>query len=212
MTIRVLLADDHPVVRAGLNAMLGGEPDIEVVGEAVSGDEAQELCGALHPDVLLLDLSMPGPPASETVRFLRMQQLPVRVVVLTAYQDEAAVRELVRLGVDGYVLKDDEPEAVATAIRAAAVGGTWFSHRVLESLLQSTRKMSSGIGISHLTGRERQLLDLVGRGWDNARIATELNLREQTVRNYLSVLYGKLAVTSRAEAVVWIHEHGLERR
>lgn len=206
MTIRVLLADDHPVVRAGVRAMLAGEPDIEIAGEAVTGNEAQDLYATLEPDVLLLDLSMPGPPAAETVRFLHSQSLPVHVVMLTAYRDEAAVRELVRLGVEGYVLKDDEPEAVAAAIRRVAAGGTWFSPHVMAALTQRPPRETETL---HMTDRERQLLDLIRRGWDNKRIATELSLSEQTVRNYLSVVYGKLGVTSRAEAVVWTHEHDL---
>lgn len=209
MTIWVLLADDHGVVRAGLQAMLAGEPDIEVVGEAVTGDEVPDRCVTLQPDVLLLDLSMPGPPATETVRFLHAQSTPIHIVILTAYRDQAAVRELVRLGVSGYILKDDEPEAVAVAIRHVAGGGTWFSPQVMAVLSQGLSRATSETETLHLTGRERQLLELVGRGWDNKRIASELSLSEQTVRNYLSVVYAKLGVSSRAEAVVWTHEHKL---
>lgn len=209
MTIRVLLADDHGVVRAGLQAMLAGEPDIEVVGEAVTGDEVPDRCVSLQPDVLLLDLSMPGPPAAETVPSLHAQAMPIHIVILTACRDQAAARELVRLGVSGYILKDDEPEAVAAAIRQVAVGGTWFSPQVMAALSHGPFRATSETDTLPFTGRERQLLGLVRRGWDNKRIASELNLSEQTVRNYLSVLYAKLGVASRAEAVVWTREHGL---
>lgn len=207
MTIRVLLADDHPAIRAGVRAMLANEPDLEVVGEAVTGNEAQDLCVSLAPDVLLLDLSMPGPPAAATVRFLHAQSLPIRVVMLTAYRDEAVIRELVRLGVAGYVLKDDEPETVAAAVRRVVAGGTWFSRQVMDALVRGRRDVSAETGAPHLSGRERQLLALIRRGLDNAHIAKELELREQTVRNYLSIVYGKIGVSSRAEAVVWTHEH-----
>lgn len=207
MTIRVLLADDHPAVRAGVRAMLASEPNIEVVGEAVTGNEAQDLCATLEPDVLLLDLSMPGPPAAETVEFLHRQALPVHVVMLTAYDDPVVVRDLVGLGVRGYVLKDDEPEAVAAAIRHVAADGTWFSPQVITALTQRLQSANGAAETLHLTDRERQLLYLIRRGWDNRRIATELSLSEQTVRNYLSVVYAKLGVTTRAEAVVWTYEH-----
>lgn len=205
--IRVLLADDHPVVRAGLRALLANESDIEVVGEAVTGAEAQELAVTLHPDVVLLDLRMPGPPAVETVWFVHSQSPPVRVVMLTAHLEQAAIRELVRQGVAGYVLKDDEPMSIARAIRCAVAGGRWFSPDVMSALAQRQDYPTTADEILHLTDREKQILELIKKGLDNSRIAGELSLREQTVRNYLSVLYGKLGVTSRAGAVVWTHEH-----
>jgi len=203
--IRVLLADDHPIVRQGLRALLADDPEIAVVGEATTGDEVREACRTLQPDVLLLDLSMPGPPAADTVRSLRVHSPAIQVVMLTAHRDEVAVRELVGLGVGGYVLKDDEPETVAEAIVRVARGGRWFSAWAMEALVQRPNMAPSEA--PHLTSREKELLGLVKKGWDNKHIASELSLGEQSVRNYFSTLYGKLGVTSRAEAVVWTHEH-----
>jgi len=205
--IRVVIADDHPIVRQGLRALLADEPEIAVVGEATSGDEVREACLTLQPDVLLLDLSMPGPPAADTVSSLRWHSPAIQVVMLTAHRDEAAVRELVSLGVGGYVLKDDEPETVAETIAAVVRGGTWFSPEVMEALVQRPGSITSKGPAPHLTSRETELLALVKKGWDNKHIASELSLGEQSVRNYFSTLYGKLGVTSRAEAVVWTHEH-----
>lgn len=205
---RILLADDHAVVRKGLRALLADEPAVEVVGEATTADEAQVLAADLQPDVMLLDLRMPGPPATETVRFLGAQSPETRVIVLTAHGDEAAVRELVGLGVRGYVLKDDPPDTLVEAIQAVERGGTWFSPQVVAALLERRPAGEQEHGMQ-LTERERDLLELVKRGWDNQRIAAELSLGEQTIRNYLHVLYSKLGVSSRAEAVVWAHQHDL---
>lgn len=198
--IRVLLADDHALLRAGLRALLGNEPDLAIVGEAPTGDEVQRLCVERRPDVLLLDLRMPGPSAGEIVRFLHVHASETRVVVLTASQDAAAVREMTRLGVGAYVLKDDEPDAVRLAIHAVVQGGTWFSPAVVSAC---TDTGADGRRQVALTGRERELLDLLMEGWDDQRIAGQLNLEYQTVRNYLSKLYGKIGVYSRTEAIVW---------
>ncbi len=203
--IRVLLADDHPLVRAGLRATVALADDIVLIGEATTGEEAQQLCRELTPDILLLDLHMPGPPPSATVAYLRDACPATRVLVLTAHDEDAYVRALLAAGVAGYVLKDEVPETLLHAIRGVAGGGVWFSQGIaakLVSILGNHRDAAR-----ELTERERELLRALEQGWDNARIASALNLSEQTVRNYLSRLYGKLQVRSRAEAMVWLREH-----
>lgn len=209
-TIRVLIADDASIMRTGLRLLLSNESDIALVGEATTGEEAQALAVELRPDVLLLDLSMPGLSVAGAVQFLSEHALATRVVVLAAYPNDVAVRELVNLGVGGYVLRDDEPEAVMAAVAQVGKGGTWFSPKILASLTRDQGKVAAGRKIPDLTGRQKELLALVKKGWDNQRIAAELNLQTQTVRNYLTALYGKIDVTSRAEAVVWAHEHDVE--
>src|SRR5688572_28411676 len=202
--IRIVLADDHPLIRDGLRARLQAEPDIEVIGEAANGDEAQTRCLELQPDVVVLDLNMPGPPATETIAFFKDHCPQIRVLVLTAYNDDAYVRGLLAAGVAGYVLKDEAPDALVHAVRSVAHGGTWFSQPIVAQLVAPSPMEPGG---QQLTHRERQLLDLVAQGLDNIRIANQLHLSEQTVRNYLSRLYGKLGVQSRAEAIVWARDH-----
>jgi DNA-binding NarL/FixJ family response regulator len=202
--IRVLLADDHPLVRAGLRATVAGAADIALVGEATTGEEVRRLCEELAPDVVLLDLQMPGPPPTATVAYLHEHCPGTRVLVLTAHDGDAYVLGLLAAGVAGYVLKDEVPEALLHAIHAVAGGGAWFSQGVMAALARSVASREAGG--PHLTPRERALLAALERGWDNARIAATLHLSEQTVRNYLSRLYAKLNVRSRAEAMAWLRD------
>ena len=206
-SISVLIADDHPLIRAGLCTALKNHPDIIIAGEASNGDEAQQQCVRLQPDVLVLDLNMDGPPAVATLSSVREQSPRTQVVILTAYDDDAYVRGLVLGGAMGYVLKDEAPEALVQAVRSVARGGTWFSRSLVENLVfRAERDESDG---PLLTGRESQIIRLIAQGWDNARIAEELCLSEQTIRNYVSRLYGKIGVQTRAEAVVWGRDHGV---
>lgn len=207
--IRILLADDHPSVRAGVRAALEAEPDFAVAGEAATGDEVRHLAEVLRPDVLVLDLSMPGPPTAETVAYLRASHPALQVVVLTAYDDQVRARELVALGVGGYLLKDEPLDAVVRAIRAVARGDTWFSRAIMGALVRRQAD-AAGAPPPALTARQRQLLRLVALGWDTPRIAVALGVTDNTVRNYLSRLYGTLGVASRAEAMVWARDHDLE--
>jgi DNA-binding NarL/FixJ family response regulator len=202
--IRVVLADDHPLIRSGLRARLEAEPDLAVIGEAADGAEAQRQCRDLRPAVLVLDLNMPGPPPTATVAFVQDHCPAIRVLVLTAYDDDAYVRGLLAAGIAGYVLKDEAPDALVDAVRSVARGGAWFSQSVVAKLARPPQPVDAGPA---LTDRERELLDLLAQGWDNVRIAEELHLGEQTVRNYVSRLYDKLDVQTRAEAIVWARDH-----
>ncbi len=207
--IRVLLADDHPLVRSGIRATLAEETDICIVGEATNGEEAVALCQRHAPDVVLLDLSMPGPTPLVTVADLAKAQPNVRVLVLTAYDDAAYVHGMVRAGVAGYLLKDEAAEALVSAIHAVVKGGTWFSRAVVDKMF--TARPDEGElddRVLELTARERELIEVIGRGWNNRRIAAEFDLAEQTVRNYVSRIYDKLSLRSRAEVVVWARKNG----
>jgi DNA-binding NarL/FixJ family response regulator len=199
--IRVLIADDHPLIRAGLGSTLASEPDILLVGEASSGEEAQRLCQDQRPDVLLLDLRMPGPSALETVACLRQYCPETKVLMLTAYDDEAHVHWLVEAGVAGYLLKDEAPATVVQAIRAVMDGGAWFSGRVAEKLARSGETPA-------LTRREQEVLRLVVLGKTDQQIGLELDLAERTVRYYLQKVYEKLGVNTRVGAAVQAVERG----
>ncbi len=206
--IRVLIADDHPLVRCGIRETLHGADDIALVGEASRGDEAQRLCRELLPDVLLLDLQMPGATATETVTEVRAHCPTTRVIILTAYDDEVYVRRMLAEGAVGYVLKDEVTEVILTAIQTAMQGGIWLSHAVSDKLTTGKSQVQMRAEDPDLTVRERQLLDAIACGWRNGRIADELSVTEKTVRQYVSGLYAKLGVNSRGEAIVWAKERG----
>ena len=196
--IRVLLADDHPFIRAGIRAELAEEDDILVIGEASSADEVLSRCPDLWLDVLVFDLSMPGPPPRETVAFLKQHCPDLKILVLTAYQDEAYVRGLVALGVKGYVLKDEATEALVDAIHAVERGETWFSQQVLEKI---SSQAGSGLSEVALTTRELEILKLLRQGLTNKEIAYQLRIAERTVRFHVENLLEKLNARNRPEAV-----------
>ncbi|MCL4488531.1 MAG: response regulator transcription factor [Chloroflexi bacterium] len=210
MGIRVLLADDHPVVRTGIKSIVAAASDMQVVGEATNGEEAREACVRLQPDVLLLDMNMPGPSAAETVGYLRERCPSIKILVLTAYDHDYYVRGVVSAGAAGYALKDEAPETLVRAIRAVTSGDTWYSQSIVKKLAQWQGAEAGARKEARLSPYDLEVLKHIARGYDNARIAKELRVAEQTVRNHVSRLYGKIGVTSRAEAIVWARERDLE--
>lgn len=207
--IRVMLADDHPLVRAGLRAALASEDDISLVGEAADGHETERLARELQPDVLLLDVSMPGPPAVETVAFLQAQCPGTKVLVVTAYQNPALVRGLLAAGVAGYVLKDEPNAAVVNAIRVVAEGGSWVSRPVMETLVQPSSSGGTQPPSPALTGQEAAVLRLMVAGKADVEIGHALHISERTVRRHLRGVYDKLHVDTRVEAAVRAVQLGL---
>lgn len=207
MTIRVLVADDHPVVRAGICNELARHSDIEVVGEAMNGDEALRLTEGLHPDVLLLDIAMPGMKAIQVIRALRAQLASPHILILTAYGDLENVLGMLGAGATGYLLKDEDLAAIAEAVRAVAQGETWLSAAVAQSLVQhAIEKRDSPLPLSE---REVEVLRLMAKGCSNAQVAETLAISEGTVKNHVTNIYDKLQVHTRAEAVAWAWGHGL---
>ena len=203
-TIRVLVADDHPVVRSGIKDELAKHPDLVLLGEAVDGDQALERSRTLRPDVLLLDINMPGLQPVKVVRELAKLENGPQILVLSAYSDVEYVFEMLKAGVDGYLLKDEEPGRIAEGIRAVAAGRTWLSSAVAESIVNSTVRE----GRRHeLSAREEEVLSLMAKGLENEQIAETLAIAEGTVKNHISNLYSKLEVRSRAEAVAWAWAH-----
>lgn len=194
--IRVLLADDHPLIREGIGNTLLKNESLSLAGVATNGYEIAELAAELQPDVLLLDLHMPGPPPLETVSALRKDYPRTRVLVLSAYDDLVSVRALLRAGVSGYVLKDEAIETLVQAINTVVRGGIWFSQAVAQQLAQP-------VNVPEFTERELDVLNILARGASNDRIANILMVTERTVRFHLKNIYRKIDVHSRGEAIVW---------
>ncbi|CAG0935419.1 Transcriptional regulatory protein LiaR [Thermoflexales bacterium] len=201
MSIRVLLADDHPIVRSGIRNELAHYPDIEVVGEAIDGNEALSLTDTLHPDVLLLDLNMPGPKAVHIIRTLQTRSNPPRVLVLTAYSDIGTILGMLKAGVHGYLLKDEELGMISEGIRAVVQGKIWLSNVITQSLIGHTVQEESNPPQEMLSPRELEVLRLLAQGCSNQRIAAELSISKRTVRFHVENILSKLRVSNRTEAV-----------
>lgn len=200
--IRVLMIDDHPIVRSGIRMLLEKAGNIEVVGEADRGDDAVGLLKRLKPDVLLLDMEMPGKTGVEVAREVEAARLPVRVLALSAHDDEEYIMNLLANGAAGYLTKEEALDTIVDAVHGVANGEEgWLSRRAAARMATMTRKRQRDI--IDLTDREEEVLKLVAEGWTNNRIATELTLSERTVRFHLTNIYDKLGVTSRAEAISW---------
>ena len=201
--IRVVLADDHPVMRDGIGHVLEKEPDMTVVGEVGDNGELETLCQAVRPHVIMLDLLMPSEPALQVIGRLRARCPHVRVVIFSAYEDYVPVQELLRAGVAGFIHKDERPQMVVQAIRTAYRGSTVFSGPVMRRLQDEQSHES-------LTDREREVLQRLTLGWTSEHIAGELCVTERTVRYHLSNIYNKLRVSGRAEAIAWAVRHGFD--
>jgi DNA-binding NarL/FixJ family response regulator len=208
MSIRVIIADDHAIVRLGIRRLIdvqaGGE--IQVADEVEDGGQLLEAVQAHRPDVLLLDVMMPGPDVVSQVSQVRELPDPPRVIILTGYAQDATVLPLLAAGVSGYLLKDDIPETIVQAIRAVASGQTWFSQQIAGLIVRSTyapQESEQLVGASPLTPREWEILQQIGQGKSNSEIADQLTLSKTTVQNYVSSIYGKLGIETRAQAILY---------
>jgi DNA-binding NarL/FixJ family response regulator len=209
MTIRVFIADDHPVLRLGVRTELARHPDIEVIGEAADGDEAAQQTETLQPDVLLLDIQMPGLKATEVVRRALALPQPAHVLILTVYGDIGNVRDMLEAGATGYVLKDEAPEVITDAVRAVAEGKSWLSVEVAQRWARYTVEEAHLPMQDGLSDRELAVLRLVARGQTNQEIGAALHISDKAVQKRLSGTYQKLGVVSRTEAVVAAMQQGM---
>ncbi len=205
--IRILIADDHPVVRAGLQGMLASQPDFELVGEASTGREAVALTAQLRPDVVLLDLRMAELDGVEATIQIRAAQPETPVLVLTTYDSNADILRAIEAGATGYLLKDTPRDELFAAIRAVAQGKAVLAPAVAQRLVQQ-RQMPA---MEMVSPRELEVLSLVARGASNREIARSLHLSEATVKTHLIHLFGKLGVSDRTAAVTVALERGLLR-
>ena len=204
--IRILLADDHPVVREGLRGMLSTEPGLEVVGEAGSGPQAEALSASLRPDIVLMDLRMPDGGGVESIIRMTAAGLPCRVIVLTTYETDADILRAVEAGAAGYLLKDLTRAELTGAVRAAARGETVLAPSVAARLVDQLRTRPER---PHLSERETAVLRLVAEGCTNAEIGRRLYIGESTVKTHLLRVFGKLGVADRTAAVTSAMRHGL---
>ncbi|MDQ5833359.1 MAG: response regulator transcription factor [Actinomycetota bacterium] len=210
--IRVLIADDHAVVRQGLRTFLELQEDIEVVGDVADGSAAVEAALARSPDVVLMDLLMPGIGGVEAIKLIREQRPQARVLVLTSFQEDEQIFAAVRAGAAGYLLKDVEPQELVRAIRAAHEGEALLHPAVAARLMEEFASEHGRIAAeSSLTDREQEVLELIGRGLPNKLIARELGIAEKTVKTHVSAVLAKLGVTDRTQAALYAVRNGLLR-
>ena len=205
--IRILIVDDHPVVREGLAGMLAGQTDFAVVGEAVHGADGVEQAIQLRPDVVLMDLRMPEMDGVAAIRTLRLRQNPAHVVVLTTYDSDADILAAIEAGATGYVLKDAPRDDLFRAIRAAARGETVLAPAVASRLLGRMRAPAE----EQLSAREIEVLEFVAEGCSNREVGRRLHISEATVKTHLIHIYGKLGVSDRTSAVMAALEKGILR-
>ena len=210
--IRVLVVDDHAVVREGLRAFLELQDGIEVVADAADGQEAVETAARAHPDVILMDLVMPRLDGIAAMRALRETAPEARVIVLTSFLDDDKLLPALRLGAAGYLLKNARPEEVTRAVRAAHAGETLLDPVVASRLVETLAADGGEEPLDRLTPREREVLVLLGRGFSNKLIARELGVAEKTVKTHVGHVLGKLGVTDRTQAAVVAVRAGLVPR
>jgi NarL family two-component system response regulator LiaR len=206
--IRVVIVDDHAVVREGLRQFLELQADVEVVGEAADGDEAVAAVERLEPDVVLMDLVMPGTDGVEAIRRLRDRGIPSRVIVLTSFVDDDKLFPAVRAGAAGYLLKDVQPQELVSAIRAVHAGESPVDPAVAGRLLAEVAEAAPAPR-QPLTAREREVLVLIARGLPNKLIARDLGVSEKTVKTHVSNIFGKLGLTDRTQAALYAVRQGL---
>lgn len=215
--IKVLISDDHPLIREGLSKVLSLEGDIQVIGEAANGDEAVEKVRQLRPDVVLMDLNMPGMGGAEAIRRIKQDNPDVRVLVLTVHDDDQNLLDAVHAGARGYVLKDVGTDELVQAIRLVHQGEYFIEADLLKRLLDELIRFSSTPGpqraprpleqpdpqLDQLTSRELEILDFVAAGHTNKAIAEKLFISEKTVKNHISSILKKLGLTGRTQAAIY---------
>ena len=205
--IRVVLADDHELVRTGMTQLLHHAGDIEIVGTAADGNEAIEVVAAVSPDVVLMDFSMPGRDGVEATRIIRSTMPDVQVVMLTSFTEQSRILEAIDAGALGYLLKDVEPDELVRGVRTAAGGGSPLDPRAALALVEQRR--CAKVPAETLTKRETEVLGCVAQGLANKAIARRLGIAEKTVKTHLTNVFATIGVTDRTQAALWARDHGL---
>lgn len=211
MPIRILIADDHGVMRAGLRALLEDEPGMEVIGEAATGEQALRLVQDLTPDVVLLDIGMPGPDGIEITRQLKKMAPQIHVLILSVYEDETLLREAMRAGAAGYIIKRAVEEDLMAAIRAVSQGYMYIHPAITHLLVKDLSPIvdSQREAVKSLTRRELEVMRYIIRGYTTRQIAEALYISVRTVEGHRASIFGKLGIKNRAELVAFAEKHGL---
>lgn len=213
MPIRILIADDHGVMRAGLRAMLEDEPDLQIVGEATHGNEALLLAGQLQPDIILLDIGMPGEDGIEVTKKLRKVSPNTQALILTVYEDERLLSEAIKAGASGYVIKRALEEELLSAIRAVSRGDMYIHPAVTRLLVKgfSPSVETNKDSLRSLTAREMEVMGYIVRGYTNRQIAETMFISVRTVEGHRASLFGKLGIKTRVELVEFAEKNDLRK-
>jgi DNA-binding NarL/FixJ family response regulator len=210
-TLRVLLVDDHAIVREGLRALLEEDTRVSIVGEASNGDEATEMASRLTPDLVLMDLKMPGLPAPDAIRVIRARHPATQVLVLTSYVDDEQVQAVLGAGALGYVLKDVAKAELLRAMNTVSRGEPWLHAEAQRLIVNRIRRPAQLDPMELLTERERSVLKLIAQGKSNREISKSLSLTEGTVKGYVSNILAKLKLEDRTQAALLAVRHGLDQ-
>lgn len=212
--IRILIADDHVMVRQGLKQILELEEDMVVIAQASTGDEAVKLAREQKPDVVLMDINMPGTNGLQAIKELKEDKNPFRIIVLTIHQDREYLFKTLQMGAEGYVLKDAEPKVLIEAIRNVSRGQSYIQSNMTRDLVQEFNRVTLHEKEKHeendLTSREVEVLALIAEGMINKEIAKQLYISEKTVKNHVSNIFKKLNVSDRTQAAIYAFKHNLK--
>ena len=209
VSIRILIADDHKIVRAGIKAELNTHSDFEIVGEATTGDMALEMALGLVPDILLLDVMMPGMKSREVIQRIHQEKLSTRIMILTAHGDRGTVFGMLRLQVNGFLLKDEDTDVLPDAIRKIASGQRWASPKVADYLMEFSQAPETKLERPVLSEKEIDILRLLSEGYTTKEMTVELNMKERTVEYHMKCINAKLGTSTRTQAVAWAKDYGI---
>ncbi len=209
MTVRIVIADDHSVVRTGIKTVLADQPDFEVIGEAVNGDDALRMVNMLKPDVLLLDIQMPGMDTKDVVKGIKQSDDQVKILILSAFKEQPLVIGMMKAGADGYLLKDEDIFSIPADIRKLLSGQRCISPTILDILVEEVREPLHEMPPSLLTDKEMEVVKLITLGKVNKDVARMMQVSISTVEKHITHIYTKLDVSSRAELARWAVIHGI---
>lgn len=211
--IRVLIADDHPLFRQGIKQILELEKDIIVVAQAANGNDAVQLAREHKPDVILMDINMPGSNGLQAIKEIKDENISSKIIVLTIHEDREYLIKTIQMGAEGYVLKDAEPQVLIDAIRNVHIGQSYIQPNMTKELVMEFNRLTlhnkDRNGENRLTAREREVLKLIAEGMINKEIATKLYISEKTVKNHVSSIFRKLNVSDRTQAAIYAIKHNI---